>query len=82
MPWTSPLPIASDPACFLAYVTYLSEPESTGFLNLDEGTGMEVETDQKSGFGGTAEKALSVRLRKLDFPLLSVSQHSLMIFNE
>lgn len=43
---------------------------------------MEVETDQKSGLRATAEKALSVRLRKLGFPLLSVSQHWVMIFNE
>lgn len=59
--------------CLFSSFCYLSEPESTGFLNLEERTGMEVETDQKSGLRATAEKALSVRLRKLDFPLLSVS---------
>lgn len=68
--------------CLFSCLYFLSEPESTGFLNLEEGTGMEVETDQKNGLRATAKKALSVRLRKLDFPLLSVSQHSLMIFNE
>lgn len=66
--------------CLFSSFCYLSEPESTGFLNLEERTGMEVETNQKSGLRATAEKALcqakEIRLSSLE------CQHSLMIFNE